>query len=77
MGHDATHPHCGVCGTPRVDHDTPCTARQLDVERFCTRCGRRLDVQVLPTSVVATCRRCDGVHPARRGTPTPPSDDRT
>ncbi|MBW3577205.1 MAG: hypothetical protein KY462_05605 [Actinobacteria bacterium] len=40
---------------------------QLDPPRHCAGCGGRLDVQILPTTVRATCRRCDRVHPARRG----------
>lgn len=63
--------HCGVCGSALVDHGPACTQRELDIDRFCTACGRKLDVQVMPTSVIATCRRCDGIHPARR--PVTPS----
>lgn len=61
--------YCPACGEPAGGgraHDG-CAARlELDPPRFCTRCGRRLDVQVLPTGVRASCRRCDGVHPAHR-----------
>ncbi len=60
---------CPACGAPMDagNHDG-CEARlELDPPRWCTRCGRSLDVQVTPTGYRATCRRCDGVHPARRG----------
>ena len=32
--------------------------RPLDPPRYCTRCGRKLKVQVLPTGYTATCVRC-------------------
>jgi hypothetical protein len=58
---------CAACGADTDGaHDRCAELSVYDPPRFCTRCGRRLDVQVLPTRYVATCRRCDGVHPARR-----------
>ncbi|WP_052668870.1 hypothetical protein [Nitriliruptor alkaliphilus] len=60
---------CPACGAePGETHDAArCAARlELDPPRYCARCGRRLDVQVFPLGVRATCRRCDGVHPAHR-----------
>ena len=66
-----TAAYCSFCGGPRdaeaVEHDGCRRRAALDPPRFCDRCGNRLDVQVYPTGFVATCRRCDGVHPARRG----------
>lgn len=60
--------HCRTCGALRDDGDhTRCLdPSSLEPPRYCASCGRRLDVQVYPTGFVATCRRCDGVHPARR-----------
>ena len=61
---------CPACGRP-VDEGDHARCRRvhsdLDPPRYCATCGNRLDVQVYPTGFVATCRRCDGVHPARRG----------
>ncbi len=64
-----THgPFCRACGHPEAagEHDGCDLRLQLDPPRFCATCGRRLDVQVFPTGYRATCRRCDGVHPAHR-----------
>lgn len=60
--------HCAWCGQPLADseHADCGRGRELDPPRHCNRCGGRLDVQVFPTGVTATCRRCDGIHPARR-----------
>jgi hypothetical protein len=64
---------CGRCGEQhRGDHACSIGTDELDPDRFCTRCGRRLDVQVFPMTVRATCRACDGVHPARPGWPPRP-----
>lgn len=41
---------CGHCGEPGVVHDAP-----LDPPRFCTRCRRRMVVQVHPTGWTARC----------------------
>ncbi len=59
-------PACGLAGAPGDPGHDACPARlQLDPPRHCTRCGGTLDVQVYPTGYRASCRRCDGVHPAR------------
>jgi predicted nucleic acid-binding Zn ribbon protein len=63
---------CSVCGRPlpagaTADPGACCPPPSLDPPRYCPTCGRTLDVQVYPTGFVATCRTCDGVHPARRG----------
>lgn len=41
---------CGHCGEPGVSHPDP-----LDPPRFCTRCRRRMVVQVHPTGWTARC----------------------
>ena len=41
---------CGHCGEPGVSHPDP-----LDPPRFCTRCRRRMVVQVYPTGWSARC----------------------
>ncbi len=41
---------CGHCGEPGVEHPSP-----LDPPRFCTRCRRRMVVQVHPTGWSARC----------------------
>lgn len=41
---------CGHCGEPGVEHPDP-----LDPPRFCTRCRRRMVVQVHPTGWSARC----------------------
>ena len=54
--------HCAGCGRPTATGDhTMCQRRQraTDPPRFCTRCGRKLVVQVLPLSWSARCVRCD------------------
>ncbi len=52
---------CDGCGRPleRADHAC-CRARRraTDPPRFCTACGRKLAVQVLPTGYTARCVRC-------------------
>ncbi|MBW3658280.1 MAG: hypothetical protein KY457_06555 [Actinobacteria bacterium] len=62
--------YCAVCGREgeagHGAHEACAGMLELDPPRHCTRCGRRLDVQVFPTGYRATCRRCDGVHPASR-----------
>lgn len=68
--------HCTACGRDLeqagagggAGHGDCPGPRTLDPPRHCARCGDRLDVQVLPAGVRATCRRCDGIHPAHRGT---------
>lgn len=61
---------CSVCGRPlpQAGRATSCCPLPtLDPPRYCPTCGRTLDVQIYPTGFVATCRTCDGVHPAQRG----------
>ncbi len=43
-------PWCGHCGVAGVQHDSP-----LDPPRYCTRCRRRMVVQVHPTGWSARC----------------------
>jgi hypothetical protein len=52
----ALAPYCGGCGKP-VASGPHVTCRK-DLPRFCTQCGRKLAVQVLPTSVTSRCVRC-------------------
>jgi hypothetical protein len=51
---------CGMCGADRADGDhSGCeAAAAYDTPRYCTTCGFRLDVQILPSAVRAWCRRC-------------------
>jgi hypothetical protein len=54
-------PFCDACGAPRDTGDhARCAARRraTDPPRFCTACGRKLKVQVLPTGYKAECVRC-------------------
>ena len=49
--------YCGLCGKPVDfgDH-TPCQERlTLEPPRFCSRCRRRMKVQVTPRGWSATC----------------------
>lgn len=53
--------YCDGCGKPSAGADhTRCAARRAatDPPRFCTACGRKLVVQVLPTSWTGRCVRC-------------------
>lgn len=53
--------HCAGCGRPLAKGDhAVCERRRLatDPPRYCTACGRKLVVQVLPTSWRAHCVRC-------------------
>ncbi|MGA2012936.1 MAG: hypothetical protein ABSH51_20690 [Solirubrobacteraceae bacterium] len=53
--------HCAGCGRPAGEGDHgACVRRQAatDPPRYCTRCGRKLVVQVLPTRWRARCVRC-------------------
>ena len=56
--------HCSGCGRSVAEgnHDE-CERRQrlTDPPRFCTACGRKLVVQVLPIGYVARCVRCGEV----------------
>jgi hypothetical protein len=52
---------CAGCGKPVGDGDhARCRLRLAgtDPPRYCTRCGRKLAVQVLPTGYTARCVRC-------------------
>ena len=48
---------CAGCGKPAEGDHSRCL-RPLDPPRFCTTCGRKLKVQVLPTGYTAQCVRC-------------------
>jgi hypothetical protein len=53
--------YCDACGKPANEGDhSRCKARRAhtDPPRFCTQCGRKLAVQVLPTGYTARCVRC-------------------
>lgn len=54
-------PFCDGCGRPQAEpgHER-CRARRAatDPPRFCTDCGRKLAVQVLPRGYTARCVRC-------------------
>ena len=54
---DAPSAYCGLCGLALEagDHE-PC-ARRLELEppRYCTRCRRRMVVQIVPTGWTAHC----------------------
>ncbi|MFZ0042192.1 MAG: hypothetical protein WAK93_12860 [Solirubrobacteraceae bacterium] len=55
---------CPGCGKPETDADhSRCRRRQAatDPPRFCTACGRKLAVQVLPVGFRARCVRCGPV----------------
>ena len=48
---------CDRCGQDAATGDhTPCArARELEPPRYCTRCRRRMVVQVVPTGWLARC----------------------
>ena len=48
---------CAGCGQEATGDHGGCL-RPLDPPRFCTTCGRKLKVQVLPTGYRAECVRC-------------------
>jgi hypothetical protein len=53
--------YCDACGKPADEGDhSRCADRRAhtDPPRFCTQCGRKLAVQVLPTGYTARCVRC-------------------
>jgi hypothetical protein len=53
--------YCDGCGGPAASGDhARCRERRTatDPPRFCTACGRKLAVQVLPTGYTARCVRC-------------------
>lgn len=49
--------YCGHCGQPLADSDhATCRARlAMEPPRFCTRCRRRMKVQVHPRGWTAEC----------------------
>lgn len=51
---------CGACGQGLTDasHEQCPQRLAYDPPRFCTACGKRLDVQVYPAGFAASCRRC-------------------
>jgi hypothetical protein len=60
---------CDGCGRPRDegDHDR-CRQRRAatDPPRYCTACGRKLVVQVLPLGWTARCVRCGPLEAVSR-----------
>jgi hypothetical protein len=49
---------CDRCGKERTadaDHDRCDSAREFEPPRFCSQCGRRLVVQVVPRGWTARC----------------------
>ncbi|ADB48859.1 biotin synthase auxiliary protein BsaP [Conexibacter woesei] len=57
-------PYCDGCGRPAADGDhARCRARRAatDPPRWCTACGRKLVVQVLPVGWTARCLACEPV----------------
>jgi hypothetical protein len=53
--------YCAGCGRPAGEGDhAACRRRQqaTDPPRYCTACGRKLAVQVLPLGWRARCVRC-------------------
>jgi hypothetical protein len=53
----ATSSFCGHCGQPiDADEHLGCAERlRMEPPRFCTRCRRRMTVQVTPTAWTARC----------------------
>ncbi|MDA0169800.1 hypothetical protein OJ998_11950 [Solirubrobacter taibaiensis] len=49
---------CPGCGRTVEEAGHESCVRALDPPRWCTSCGRKLKVQVLPTGVRAECVRC-------------------
>ena len=47
--------YCSGCGKDAGEGDHARCVRPLDPPRFCTTCGRKLKVQVLPAGWRATC----------------------
>ncbi len=48
---------CGHCGGPASEgeHDSCVRMRELEPQRYCTQCRRRMKVQVVPQGWTATC----------------------
>lgn len=56
------HGFCGHCGEPDggehvCERESRATA-PFDPERYCTTCGTKLTLQVLPHGVAGECLRC-------------------
>ncbi|MFL6109015.1 MAG: hypothetical protein ACJ72L_18800, partial [Marmoricola sp.] len=51
------HLYCGYCGRPRTEtsHDGCAESLRMEPPRYCSQCGRRMQVQVSPTSWTARC----------------------
>ena len=54
----ALAPYCDGCGTPIASGPHVMCRKLTDPPHYCTQCGRKLAVQVLPTSVTSKCVRC-------------------
>lgn len=56
---DAHSPYCDHCGDQRLaaNHSICQAQRTLEPPRYCTACGRRLIVQVMPAGWTARCSR--------------------
>ncbi len=60
-GYGAHAPYCDGCGRPDATGDhARCSTRRAatDPPRWCTACGRKLVVQVLPVGWTARCVAC-------------------
>ncbi|MDQ3985644.1 MAG: hypothetical protein M3280_04010 [Actinomycetota bacterium] len=64
---------CVGCGRSTTECDGSCR-RPLDPPRFCSRCGRRLLVQITPAGYSATCRTHGEVEFESENPPTSPED---
>jgi len=51
------HLYCGYCGRDRSEpnHDGCAESLRMEPPRYCSECGRRMQVQVTPTSWTARC----------------------
>lgn len=63
--------YCGQCGRSRRagSHASCDAAATLEPPRYCTRCRRRMKVQVLPTGWLATCSRHGETRATQRQSP--------
>ena len=66
--------YCDRCGRPESagGHEACRAARRMEPPRYCTRCRRRLVVQVIPTGWTARCSR-HGSFGSASETAAPPS----
>ena len=57
MGSVVDHGYCGHCGRPvdQGDHAACDERLRMEPPRYCTRCHRRMVVQVTPTTWTARC----------------------